>query len=230
MMGSERDDRSSPVHRVAFGAPFYVGRTEVTLAQWDACVAGGGCDGYRPADEGWGRETRPVINVSWQDAKLYVAWLTRRIGKACRLPREAEWEYAARAGTTTEYALPAPNGSDDIAGRGLANCADCGSEWGDKQTAPVGSFKPNARGVYDMHGNVSEWVEDCWHDSYQGAPEDGQAWREEDRGNCSYRMLRGGSWRFGQDRARSAFRYSLPSSQDSGIGFRVLCSFPSTGH
>ena len=167
--GARRTDYSKPVHPVTFAQPFSLGATEVTFREWDACVADGGCD-YRPADQGWGREMRPVINVSWQDAQTYVAWLSRRTGKTCRLPSEAEWEYAARAGTTTEYALPAPDGSDDIKGKALANCADCGSQWDWKQTAPVGQFPANAWGLHDMHGNVLEWVEDCWHDNYKERP------------------------------------------------------------
>jgi formylglycine-generating enzyme required for sulfatase activity len=113
-------------------------------------------------------------------------------GSGCRLPSEAEWEYAARAGTTTEYALPAPDGSDDIAGKGLANCYGCGSEWDGDKTAPVSNFDSNAWGLYDMYGNVWEWVEDCWHRSYEGARNDGQAWLEEDGGDCGSRVLRGG--------------------------------------
>ena len=192
-MGSEKDDYSKPVHPVTFAQSFSLGATEVTFREWDACLADGGCD-YRPADQGWGREMRPVINVSWQDAQAYVAWLSQRTGKTCRLPSEAEWEYAARAGTTTEYALPAPDGSDDIKGKALANCADCGSQWDLKQTAPVGQFAANAWGLRDMHGNVFEWVEDCFHGNYDNAPDDGRAWREENGGDCTCRVLRGGSW------------------------------------
>jgi formylglycine-generating enzyme required for sulfatase activity len=127
-----------------------------------------------------------VINVSWEDAQSYIVWLSGKRGADCRLPSEAEWEYAARAGTTTEYALPAPDGNDDIKGRALANCSDCGSQWDLKQTAPVGSFEANAWGLRDMHGNVFEWVEDCVHGNYKNAPDDGRAWREENRGDCSF--------------------------------------------
>lgn len=225
-MGSEWDEETKPVRTVTFPKPFQLGRTEVTFVEWDACVADGGCD-YRPADQGWGRETRPVINISWQDARLYVAWLSRRKGKACRLPSEAEWEYAARAGTTTEFALPLPNGSDDIGGKGLANCADCGSQWDLQQTSPVGSFRPNAWGLRDMHGNVFEWVEDCVHENYKYAPTDGTAWRGENGGDCGARVLRGGSWSVNQVGARSAIRsWVNPGDRDSFIGFRVVCSSP----
>jgi formylglycine-generating enzyme required for sulfatase activity len=167
---------------------------------------------------------QPVINVSWRDAQVYTGWLSRRTGKVCRLPSEAEWEYAARAGTETEYALPAPNGSDDIKGKKLANCADCGSKWDGKQTAPVGLFPANAWGLRDMHGNVFKWVEDCWHQDYKGSPDDGRAWREEGDGNCSIRALRGGSWYGDRVLARSANRDWLnPFGRSSNIGFRVVC-------
>ncbi len=205
--------------------------TEVTFEQWDACVADGGCRSYRPGDQGWGRGTRPVINVSWDDAQAYVAWLGRKKGETCRLPSEAEWEHACRAGTTTKYALPAPKGSDDIGDKNLANCADCGSERGDKQTAPVGSFPANAWGLHDMHGNVFEWVEDCWHDGYAQAPANGRAWLEEDGGDCSARVLRGGSWNLDQVNARCAYRNGNdPSYRDDRLGFRVVCSSPIVGH
>jgi formylglycine-generating enzyme required for sulfatase activity len=215
-----------PVHPVTFAQPFEFGRTEVTFQEWDACVADSACNGYRPADQGWGREARPVINVSWEDAQSYVFWLSRKLGKDCQLPSEAEWEYAARAGTTTEYALPAPDGSDDIGGKGFANCAGCDSRWGSKQTAPVGQFPANAWGLYDMHGNVFEWVEDCVHKGYGGAPQDGRAWLE--GGDCTFRVLRGGSWDVSQDGARSASRFrSSPDYRDDDLGFRVKCSSPS---
>ena len=143
-----------------------------------------GAKGIVP-DRGWGRGNRPVINVSWKDAQSYVRWLSQRTGHRYSLPSESEWEYVARAGTDTRYSW-----GDEI-GRNRANCDGCGSRWDDEQTAPVGSFSPNAWGVHDMHGNVWEWVEDCWNDSYVGAPSDGSAWES---GECGYRVLRGGSW------------------------------------
>jgi formylglycine-generating enzyme required for sulfatase activity len=231
MMGSERDNYSQPVHSVTFSQPFYLGRTEVTFREWDACVADGGCNGYRPADQGWGREARPVINVSWHDAQAYVAWLSGRVSSTCRLPSEAEWEYAARAGTTAEYALPAPDGSDDIKGKGLANCLDCGSEWDGKKTTPAGQFPSNSWGLQDMHGNIFEWVEDCLHADYQGGPVDGTAWLEANGDECGSRVLRGGSWYYDLDYARSAGRDWLsPDGRDLDVGFRVLCSSPILEH
>ena len=190
MMGSPsheagRAEDEDPRHRVTIAKPFAVGKYEVTFAEWDACVADGGCGGHRPEDEGWGRGRRPLVNVSWDDAKAYVRWLSRKTGKPYRLPSEAEWEYAARAGTTTRYSW-----GDDI-GRNRANCLYCDSRWDLKQTAPAGSFRANVFGLHDVHGNVSEWVEDCWNDNYAGAPADGSPWTD---GGCTRRVLRGGSW------------------------------------
>jgi len=207
-MGSESgglDER--PVHRVTIAKPFAVGKFEVTFAEWDACVAAQGCQ-HRAEDRGWGRDSRPVLNVSWSDAQGYVAWLSRLTGQRYRLLTEAEWEYAARGGSATE-----------VQGRGNANCDGCGSEWDNKQTAPVGRFKPNGFGLYDMLGNVWEWTEDCWNDSYGGAPSDGSAWTTR---NCPVRVLRGGSWFNVPWYARSANRNrSSPSVRIFYVGFRV---------
>ncbi len=220
-----RDSNEEPQRQVTI-EPFEMGKNEVTFLEWDACIADGDCNGYRPEDENWGRGRRPVINVSWEDAKAYVTWLSSKTGKTCRLPSEAEWEYAARADTTTKFALPAPAGSNDIA-KGLANCKDCEGRWR-QQTAPVGSFPANAFGVRDMHGNVFEWIEDCWHNSYAGAPKDGRAWDKS--GDCSFRMLRSGSWFFDQNYARSASRGHLNTNvRNYDLGFRVVCSSPSSG-
>jgi len=226
----EADDEL-PVHPVTIAEPFYLGATEVTFTQYDAFCEATGRDQTWNQDEGWGRDDRPVINVDWDDALAYAMWLDAMTGGGCRLPSEAEWEYAARASTTTEYALPAPDGSDDIASKGLANCSDCGSEWDGNQTAPVGSFEPNAWGLHDMEGNVSEWVEDCWHRSYQNAPDDGRAWLEESGGECGIRVLRGGSWDDLQGYARSANRNGYdPNDRVNVVGFRVLCSSPIFDH
>jgi formylglycine-generating enzyme required for sulfatase activity len=214
---------------IGFSRPFEFGPTEVTFREWDACVADGGCNAYRPVDQNWGRDTRPVINVSWEDAQAYVAWLSRTVGRSCRLPSEAEWEYACRAETTKEYALPADEGgSNNIAGTGLANCEGCGGDWDDKdRTAPVGQFPANAWGLRDMHGNVWEWVEDCWHESYKDAPDDGRAWLEENGGNCYTRALRGGAWINLQGYARCATRnWFYANARNYDIGFRVACSPP----
>lgn len=225
LMGSAIGSEEQPAHPVSISEPFYIGRTEVTFREWDACVADNGCGGYSPDDQGWGRGTRPVINVSWFDAQAYIGWLSGKIGRNCGLPSEAAWEYAARAGTTTQYGLPAPQGSDDIAGKGIANCVGCGSEWDDRQTAPVGSFPANTWGLDDMHGNVWEWVWDCMHPDYAGAPDNGQAWGSENGGDCEGRILRGGSWADDQGGVRSAVRrVNFLSGRDAGTGFRVVCS------
>jgi formylglycine-generating enzyme required for sulfatase activity len=154
-----------------------------------------------------------VINVSWDDANAYVTWLSKKTGKPYRLLTEAEYEYATRAGTETPY----PWG-DDI-GKNNANCNGCGSEWDNKQTAPVGSFAPNRFGLYDMVGNVWEWVEDCYHETYNGAPTDGSAWIT---GDCSTHVVRGGSWNNNPENLRSAFRIRLATvNRVSYLGFRV---------
>jgi formylglycine-generating enzyme required for sulfatase activity len=186
-------------HMVTIARQFAVGRFEVTFEEWDACAADGGCNRYKPFDQGWGRGRRPVINVSWDDAKGYVAWLSKKSGKSYRLLSEAEYEYATRAGTQTAY----PWGN--AIGTNNATCHDCGSQWDATQTAPVGSFAANGFGLYDMVGNVREWTEDCYHDSYSGAPADGSAWIK--GANCFHRVVRGGSWLLAPAFLRSASRY-----------------------
>ncbi len=220
-----RDIDEGPQHSVTIAKPFAVGRFAVTFDEWDACVADGGCDGYRPQDLGWGRNRRPVINVSWDEAMAYAAWLSRKTGKPYRLLTETEWEYAARAGSTTAYYW-----GDEI-GKGNANCApvgklECGSKWDNIQTAPVGSFAANAFGLYDMAGNVWQWVQDCYHSSYDGAPTDGSAWTT---GNCYdtpehdlQRVVRGGSWISNPLLLRSAGRLrNAPKDSGNLLGFRV---------
>ena len=219
MMGSPsgeeyRSDSEGPVHRVTFERPFAVGVYEVTFGEWDACVEGGGCGGYRPPSQNWGEGRRPVMNVSWDDAKGYVAWLSRKTGEEYRMLSESEWEYVARAGTVTRYWW------GDAIGRNRANCDGCGSRWDGGQTSPVGSFAPNGFGLHDVHGNVWEWVEDCWHDSYRGAPTDGRAWTV--GGDCGRRVLRGGSWGSEPGYLRSADRdRNSAGVRSSGSGFRV---------
>jgi formylglycine-generating enzyme required for sulfatase activity len=221
-MGSEVSGAEMPPHQVTVPA-FAIGKFEVTFDEWDICVADGGCNGYKPTDQGWGRGRRPVINVSWGDAKQYVDWLSKVTGASYRLPSEAEWEYAARAQTTTAYALPAPDGSDDIAQKGLANCSGCGSEWDHQSTAPVGSFAANEFRLHDTAGNVWEWVEDCWSDHYEEdeRPDDGSAWTP---GDCTIRVLRGGSWFSEPVYLRSASRIQNRAANRGNyndFGFRV---------
>nr|VFJ57649.1 MAG: Formylglycine-generating enzyme, required for sulfatase activity, contains SUMF1/FGE domain [Candidatus Kentron sp. FM]VFJ58833.1 MAG: Formylglycine-generating enzyme, required for sulfatase activity, contains SUMF1/FGE domain [Candidatus Kentron sp. FM]VFK11836.1 MAG: Formylglycine-generating enzyme, required for sulfatase activity, contains SUMF1/FGE domain [Candidatus Kentron sp. FM] len=212
---SEYDSDERPQHRVGFRAPFALGTYPVTFAEYDRfCVA---TDRKKPHDEGWGRGKRPVIDVSWQDAQDYCAWLSKQTGHDYYLPSEAQWEYAARAGTRTEYWW-----GDEI-GSNRANCADCGSHWDDRQTAPVGSFAPNPFGLYETTGNVWEWTADCWHDNYRGAPVDGSPWLEGNGSrDCSRRVLRGGSWVSVPWRLRSAYRNrSDPDEAGSFFGFRL---------
>jgi formylglycine-generating enzyme required for sulfatase activity len=213
MMGSpesEKESDESPQHEVTIAMPFAVGKFTVTFAEWDACTAAGACP--KANDAGWGHGNRPVMNVSWDDAKQYVAWLSRVSEKTYKLLSEAEWEYAARAGTSTAYYW-----GDEI-GSGNANCRECGSEWDKRQTAPVGSFKPNAFGLHDMAGNVWQWVEDC-KGSYEGASSDGSANTTK---GCNFRVLRGGSWFVNPQNLRSAFRdFSNPGNRDYDVGFRV---------
>ena len=212
-----------PIHTVTI-RPFNLGKYEVTFAQWDACVAGGGCGGYRPDDEGWARANRPVINVSWDDAQLFIDWLNGKTDGGYRLPSEAEWEYAARAGSATDYSW-----GNDI-GRPRANCINAqnyGCDDSYEYTAPVGSLPANAWGLHDMHGNVFEWTQDCTHDDYEGAPNDGSAWTS----NCydnSYndengqRVVRGGSWGSRSWGLRSAIRYrETRSDRSNDRGFRL---------
>lgn len=203
-----------PQHLVTISRPFAVGRSEVTFDEWDACVAEGGCNSYKPSDEGWGRGRRPVINVSWDDAQAYVKWLSKKTRKSYRLLSGSEYEYAMRAGTQTVY----PWG--DTVGTNNANCHSCGSQWDAKQTAPVGSFAPNGFGLYDMVGNVREWTEDCYHDTYNGSPTDGSAWIE--GGDCYHRVVRGGSFLLAPAFLRSASRYWFTSDYRLRyLGFRV---------
>jgi formylglycine-generating enzyme required for sulfatase activity len=205
------DDDEKPVHAVTIGYKFAVGKFEVTFDEWDACVAEGSCFGRRPDDEDWGRGRRPAINVSWEDAKNYVHWLSFETGQVYRLLSEAEWEYVARAGTTTAY-----NTGSGIS-KGQARYQSRG-------TVRVGSYSPNAFGLYDVHGNVFEWAEDCWHDSYHGAPGDGGAWTT--GGDCDERVLRGGSWSNRPRNLRSADRArDTWVIRDSLDGFRVARTF-----
>ncbi|HKA73847.1 MAG TPA: SUMF1/EgtB/PvdO family nonheme iron enzyme [Xanthobacteraceae bacterium] len=218
MMGSppdetRRDSNEGPQHEVVLAKRFAVSKFEVTFDEWQACVTYGDCDPH-VSDSGWGRGRQPVIDVPWDQARRYAAWLARMTGKPYRLLTEAEWEYAARAGTTTAFFW-----GNEI-GKGNANCDGCGSRWDNRQTAPVGSFPANAFGLDDMSGNVAEWVEDCWHDNYDGAPTDGSAWTA--GGDCSRRLVRGGAWHYQPWELRSANREWYPrDARHDHIGFRI---------
>ena len=233
LMGSpETEERrwttEGPQHQVNIEYSFAVGVYEVTFDEWDACVRGGGCRGYEPDDEGWGRGRRPVIQVHWEDAWRYADWLTEQTGEEYRLLTEAEWEYVARAGTRTSRYW----GETDRAQCQYANGYDASAQvelqddrepapCRDRQvnTAPVGSFRPNAFGLYDVLGNVFEWVDDCRNEGYEGAPRDGSPWYT---GECTRRMLRGGDWESGPSLLRSALRiWNASAYRGYGLGLRV---------
>ena len=200
-MGCDRGEpgctrERAPSRMVVFAAPFAMSKHQVTFDDYDRHLrAKGGGRAGEADDHGWGRGCRPVINVTWKQAVDYARWLSAQTGARYRLPSEAEWEYAARAGTTTEW----PWGDELV--RGRANCADCGSRWDNERTAPVGSFPPNAWGLHDMQGNVREMLLDCVRYTYRKAPTDGSAqtkpgWLSETdkRGNCAMHAARGGAW------------------------------------
>jgi len=194
-----REDEK-PARQISITKPFAIGAFEVTFAEWQACVDDGGCQ-QTPDDLGWGKIARPVIGVSWLQAQRYTAWLSSKSGQTYRLPTEEEWEYAARAGTKTQYWW------GDRHEDGEASF--CGSKWDTKRTAPVGTFPANPFGLYDVHGNVWEWVEGC----YQAG---------EDNSNCR-RVIRGGSWQTYPLLLRSARRQpARTDGQYSDVGFRVV--------
>ena len=224
LMGSQeteegRYENEGPLHRVTFTAPFAVGIYEVTFDEWDACVASGGCVDYRVDDEGWGRGRWPVINLNWHYAQAYVAWLSGKTGKDYRLLSESEWEYAARAGTTTPFHTGATISTDQANYYGDYVYGNGREGTYRRRTLPVGSFAPNDWGLHDVHGNAGEWVQDCWNDNYQGAPADGSAWLSD---NCLRHVVRGGSWKAGPAFSRSAYRtWDFDVLRYYSKGFRV---------
>ena len=210
LMGSGSTAHEGPPHPVAIRS-FGLSKMEISFEEYDAFAEATGRS--KPSDEGWGRGKQPVVNVNWDDAEAYAAWLSQETGTRYRLPSEAEWEYAARAGSSDEYAW-----GYDI-GYNKANCDGCGSQWDNHQPAPVGSFPANAFGLHDMHGNVWEWVQDCYRDSYAGAPADGAAQTVCDSPS---KVFRGGSWFAVPSWLRSAHRsWTDPNAQRRNGGFRV---------
>ena len=209
-MGGNEEISEKPVHQVTI-KPFAIGKFPVSVREWNECAAAKAC-GFVAT----GKDDAPITNVSWSDAKQYVAWLAEATRKAYRLPTEAEWEYAARGGTQTKYWW------GDQVQSGMANCKNCADIAATEQPVKVGSFKPNPFGLYDMGGGVDQWVEDCWHKNYQGAPTDGSAWVESE---CASHVIRSGSW-------KNDARYARPSNRDSydtnvrypTHGFRVALS------
>ena len=237
--------REGPAHRVTIGSAFAIGKYEATFDEWEVCIEEGGCKvmimgpaplGKRevsfaewkacltddqcqalPDDHKWGRGRHPVMNINFSEAEDFVRWLSRKTGHVYRLPTEAEWEYAARGGTSTAYSWGDEVGSDN------ANCRTCAPTKSHK-TFPVGSYKPNPFGLYDVHGNVWEWVQDCWYPSHEGAPADGSA-RLAD--TCKYRTTRSGSWYYVSTNVRSTYRARFnPRAFSYGIGLRVLRELP----
>jgi formylglycine-generating enzyme required for sulfatase activity len=213
-MGSVSDS-DAPVRKIKIKERVAIGKFEVTFEQWDVCATEGGCQ-HRPYAN-WGRGDLPVVNVSWEDVtQEYLLWLSHKTSKSSRLLTEAEWEYAARAGSSTKYSW-----GNEI-GRNRANCLDCGSQWDGKQAAPVGSFQPNAFGLHDMHGNVAEWVADCKTPSYAGVPTDGRA--APDQPGCQ-RVVRGSGFGSYADflhvYRRGWFYDSRQPQRIEQIGFRV---------
>jgi formylglycine-generating enzyme required for sulfatase activity/class 3 adenylate cyclase len=210
MMGSNEDSSEKPLHQVTI-KPFAVGRYPVSVREWNECAAAKAC-----AFVAMGKDDAPVTNVSWSDAKQFVGWLAGATRKPYRLPTEAEWEYAARGGTQTRYWW-----GDELL-PGVANCKGCVDVAAVEQPAKIGSFKPNPFGLYDMGGAVDQWVEDCWHRNYGGAPTDGSAWVE---AGCASHVIRSGSW-------KNDTRYVRPANRDSydtnvrypTHGFRVALS------
>lgn len=211
-MGSSTSDPAErPPHHVNIGQPFAIGKYEVTVEQWNACADASACP--KIGTNGSEAKNAPIRDVSWDDAQQYVAWLSKSTGKSYRLPTEAEWEFAARGGTSSAYWW------GDQMKKGNANCKDCGDPWSQEAPASVGSFAANPYGLHDMNGSVWEWVGDCWHSSYKGAPADGRAW---DENGCTARVIRGGSWREGAPYMVSSTRFKYSTSvRQSQNGFRV---------
>ena len=210
-----RNDNEGPQHHVTIARPFAVSKFELTFDEWDTCVDYGDCE-PQVRDAGWGRGRQPMIYVSWNDAQRYVEWLSRMTGKPYRLLTEAEYQYATRAAMKTAY----PWGDDVRAnGAAMADCNGCGSRWDERQAAPVGSFVANSFGLFDMVGNVWQWVEDCVHQNYEGAPVDGSAWAN---GNCNRHVVAGGAWNTGPQTVRAASHNSSSAGyRGDDVGIRV---------
>ncbi len=216
---SGRFDNEGPRRTVTIGYRLAVGRFEVTWEEWDACVRAGGCDQGPVDDAGgdhdWGRGRQPAIEMSWNDARDYARWLSSTTNVGYRLLSEAEWEYAARAGREGRFSWGDADPTCSETAANGANFRACS----DDRTRPVGSFAANRWGLYDVHGNAREWVQDCWNESYRGAPSDGAVWS---RGDCDYRVLRGGSWLYIPGWLRAAKRdRNVPTERDVSFGFRL---------
>jgi formylglycine-generating enzyme required for sulfatase activity len=201
---------AKPVHIVSVNS-FKMSRYEVTFAQYDAYAATVGKQ--LPDDHSWGRGHRPVVEIGWYDAKAFIEWLNQQTGRQYRLPSEAEWEYAARAKSTTDYPWGTTFDPSQANGRGTSGL----DVW--PYTAPVGSFPPNAWGLFDMIGNVMEWTADCWNANYVNAPTDGSAWLQ---GSCRKRVFRGGAWALDPEYLKVSFRMFVDASfHNQTLGFRL---------
>ena len=243
---AKRDEDEGPVHQVTVGQAFAVGKYEVTVGEYRRFVEVTGYEGESGCrvwtGEQWEEETGrswrapgygqterdPVVCVNWQDARAYAEWLARQTGKAYRLLSEAEWEYVARAGTQTARYWGEREDGQCRYGNGADSRTDfewrVGCDDGYARTAPVGSYAVNGFGLYDVLGNVHEWVEDCWNESYAGAPRNGQMWKT---GNCNRRVGRGGSWTGSPRHLRSASRYWTSADyRNYDNGFRLARSLP----
>ncbi|WP_133510857.1 SUMF1/EgtB/PvdO family nonheme iron enzyme [Candidatus Thiosymbion oneisti] len=225
-MGSPTDEpgrhtAEGPVHEVTL-RPFAMGRTQVTFAEYDRFAAATGRK--KPGDEGWGQGQQPVINVTWKDATAYAAWLSDQTGESYRLPTEAEWEYAARAGTSTPFWTGDCIHTDQANYKGNMGYNAYGTKTGiyREQMVPAGSLPANPWGLHEIAGNIWEWTQDCWHKNYRGAPSDGSAWGQGNGGDCAGRVVRGGGWYDLPRFLRSAFRDRGSTDEaDDGLGFRL---------
>ena len=237
MMGSHDNlpihSHELPLHQVIINKPFAVGRFEITFDEWDICVSELGC-AYSPDhvgwpgsnNHGWERGNRPVFKVNWHHAQTYVQWLSRKTGQSYRLLTEAEWEYMARAGTTTTYSTgeTISEKQANFVGKSRARLSR-DIRHSEIKNLPVDRFPPNGFGIYNVHGGEAEWVQDCWPESYIGAPTDGSAWVTDS--DCSSRVIRGGSWNNTYRDVRSSIRWHRPRHQSSvSWGFRLARDIP----
>jgi formylglycine-generating enzyme required for sulfatase activity len=214
----DRYKGEDPMHRVSFARPFAVGRFSITFDEWDACLADGGCDGNKGDDHGFGRGRMPAQGISFDAAKSYLAWLSRKVGRTYRLPSESEREYFTRAGTTTPFWFGKTISSMDASYTAGTPYANGPRGVDSKAPAVVDSYAPNPFGLYQVHGNVQEWTEDCFNKRYtEDTPTDGAPWLE---GDCTKHMVRGGLWNWSADKSRSGYRDD--GYFGSGYSFRVV--------
>ena len=223
--GIDCKPREKPVHNVRISS-FQMAKTEVTAELWAACVDAKGCT-HIPDNNGWVEPNMPVRYVSWDDLQIFLTWLNSETGSNYRLPSEAEWEYAARAGTATPFHTgPCITPEQANSEGNIFLGAGCEHQTENRKRAlPVASFEANAFGLHDMHGNVWEWVQDCWHFNYDGAPADGSAWTGSGS-QCERHVMRGGTWHGSVSYMRSAYRFRYPREiRTGGLGFRLARSF-----